>query len=154
MRCSPMLLLTVNNSVGDRKKHVNTEYLVKLFMNPPSVLSKTDRYVIETIQTESCLLEIDMFAKDYNIPKKNVEHILSIDAYGGLKLPVTEIQVLNFLNGGDKEKLEITRKIFAPQIQALEQFKPILEHAWRMGADPSRIRFGGGVALALIFIIA
>lgn len=152
MRYNPMLLLTVNNSVGDRKKHVNTEYLVNLFMNPPSVLSKTDRYVIETIQTEACSQEIDMFVKDYNIPKKNVEHILSIDAYArGLKMPDAEVQVLNFLNGGDKEKLEIARKNFAPQIQALERFKPILEHAWSMGVDPSGIKFGGGTALALYY---
>ncbi|WP_233707398.1 hypothetical protein [Helicobacter bizzozeronii] len=69
---------TINNSIGDIKNHITLEQLVDLFLNPPTMPSLIERYVIDTIQTEASAQEIDFFAKSFNIPSQSVEHILSM----------------------------------------------------------------------------
>ncbi|GAA8410522.1 hypothetical protein E5L20_05985 [Helicobacter pylori] len=82
MSFAPMLLATINNSIGNKDKHVNLEYLIGLFMDKKTTnLSNTDKYIIGTIQTEALEQEIEWFSQDYHIPMENILHVLSINPY-------------------------------------------------------------------------
>ncbi len=64
---SPMLLLTVNNSIGDKNKHFTVEELVKLFDKKQKDFTNRDKYGIEVIQTKADAFEIDDFIKEHKI---------------------------------------------------------------------------------------
>ncbi|BCD69823.1 hypothetical protein SNTW_04680 [Helicobacter suis] len=82
MSFAPMLLATINNSIGNKDKHVSLEYLIGLFMDKKTTnLSNTDKYIIGTIQTEALEQEIEWFSQDYHIPMENILHVLSINPY-------------------------------------------------------------------------
>ena len=77
---SPILLSTINNSIGNKKNHITVQDLCNLF-NGKKVFNDLDKYVIDTIQTEATEDELANFKKSYHIPSKNIEYILSINPY-------------------------------------------------------------------------
>ncbi|GAA8169883.1 hypothetical protein NP0156_06960 [Helicobacter pylori] len=82
MPFSPMLLATINNSIGNKNNHVSLEYLIDLFMKKKTTdLSNIDKYIIGTIQQEALDREIEWFSQDYHIPMENIQHVLSINPY-------------------------------------------------------------------------
>jgi hypothetical protein len=76
----PMLLLTVNNSIGNKKKHFTIEALCQLF-NKNKDFSNVEKYALDTIKTEATQDEISWFSKDYHIPLSKVKYVLSINLY-------------------------------------------------------------------------
>jgi len=76
----PMLLLTVNNSIGNKKNHLTVEALCQLF-NKNSNYSNVEKYALDTIKTEATEEEISWFSKDYHIPLSTLKHVLSTDLY-------------------------------------------------------------------------
>ncbi len=76
----PMLLLTVNNSIGNKKNHFTIEALCQLF-NKNSNYSNVEKYALDTIKTEATEEEISWFSKDYHIPLSTLKHVLSTDLY-------------------------------------------------------------------------
>ncbi|WQW64668.1 hypothetical protein KVL31_05120 [Helicobacter pylori] len=82
MPFAPMLLATINNSIGNKNNHVKLEYLIELFMKKKTTnLSDIDKYIIGTIQQEALKQEIEWFSQDYHIPMENIQHVLSISPY-------------------------------------------------------------------------
>ena len=73
----PMLVGTVNNSIGNEKNHFTANSLRELFFKKGNFTS-LDRYAIDIIQTEATKSEIDCFAKAYQISQKNISYILSM----------------------------------------------------------------------------
>ena len=65
---SPLLLSTINNSIGNKKNHFTVEDLYILF-NEKNTYSDLDKYVIDTIQTEATADELANF-------KKNLSHLI------------------------------------------------------------------------------
>ena len=53
----PMLLLTVNNSIGNKKKHLTVENLCQLF-NKEQNFSNAEKYALDTIKTEASPKEL------------------------------------------------------------------------------------------------
>lgn len=79
---TPMLLLTVNCSISDRSKHLDTQGLCELFMSVGErELSEVEKYIVETIQAEAQPQEIATFQTRYNIPQERVDKLLSFDPY-------------------------------------------------------------------------
>lgn len=76
----PMLLATVNNSIGDRNKHMKINELIKLF-DVQEELTNIQKYAIDMIQTEATDQEINFFVNKYNIFQEKLNHILSIKPY-------------------------------------------------------------------------
>ena len=76
----PMLLLTVNNSISNKKKHFTVEDLCQLF-NKEQKFSSVEKYVLDTIKTEASPEELSWFSKDYHIPLSKMKHVLSTDFY-------------------------------------------------------------------------
>ncbi len=76
----PMLLLTVNNSIGNKKKHFTVENLCQLF-NKEQDFSSVEKYALDTIKTEASLEELSWFSKDYHIPLSKIKHALSANFY-------------------------------------------------------------------------
>ncbi len=76
----PMLLLTVNNSISNKKKHFTVEDLCQLF-NKEQNFSSVEKYVLDTIKTEASPEELSWFSKDYHIPLSKMKHVLSTDFY-------------------------------------------------------------------------
>ncbi len=76
----PMLLLTVNNSISNKKKHFTVEDLCQLF-NKKQNFSSVEKYVLDTIKTEASPEELSWFSKDYHIPLSKMKHVLSTDFY-------------------------------------------------------------------------
>ena len=76
----PMLLLTVNNSIGNKKNHLTIESLCKLF-SKSSDLSNIEKYALDTIKTEATKEEISWFSQDYHIPLSKLKHVFSTDLY-------------------------------------------------------------------------
>jgi len=74
----PMLLLTVNNSISNKKKHFTVEDLCHLF-NKEQNFSSLEKYVLDTIKTEASPEELSWFSKDYHIPLSKIKHVLSTD---------------------------------------------------------------------------
>jgi len=77
---SPILLSTINNSIGNKKNHITVQDLCNLF-NGKEVLNELDKYVIDTIQTEATKEELNNFKKAYHITTKQLEYVLSINPY-------------------------------------------------------------------------
>lgn len=77
---SPILLSTINNSIGNKKNHITVQDLCNLF-HGKEVLSELDKYVIDTIQTEATEEELNNFKKTYHIPNKQIKYVLSINPY-------------------------------------------------------------------------
>ncbi len=71
---NPMLLSTVNNSIGNKKNHLTVKQLCDLFKKNTSY-TELEKYAIDTIQTESNKIEIENFSK------KHINHVLSINPY-------------------------------------------------------------------------
>ncbi len=76
----PMLLSTVNNSIGNKKNHITVEKLSKLFMSKEA-LSDLDKYIIDTIQSEASKEEIANFKNKFKIPTENINYVLSLNPY-------------------------------------------------------------------------
>ena len=76
----PMLLLTVNNSIGNKKKHFTIEALCQLF-NKNKHFSNLEKYALDTIKTEATQEELSWFSKDYHIPLSKMKHVLSANFY-------------------------------------------------------------------------
>ena len=76
----PMLLLTVNNSIGNKKKHFTVENLCQLF-NKEQGFSSVEKYALDTIKTEASPEELSWFSKDYHIPLSKMKHVLSTNFY-------------------------------------------------------------------------
>ena len=75
-----MLLLTVNNSIGNKKNHLTVQSLYQLF-NKNSNFSNVEKYALDTIKTEATQEEILWFSQDYNIPLSKLKHVLSTNLY-------------------------------------------------------------------------
>ena len=75
--CKSMLLLTVNNSIGNPSLHLDTTDLIKLFDKNSKGYTNIDKYAIDTIQMESTKYEFNDFIKDYNIPNNKASYLLS-----------------------------------------------------------------------------
>ncbi|GAA7537494.1 hypothetical protein JP0015_15490 [Helicobacter pylori] len=59
---------------------------------------------------------------------------------------------MSFLSIPINEKsLSSIKNNFVAQIQALEQFYPIIKSALNLGLNPSSIKFGGGTALSMYY---
>lgn len=76
----PMLLLTVNNSIGNKKNHLTIDALCQLFTKK-SDFSNLEKYALDTIKTEATEQEIAWFSQDYHIPLTTLKHVLSTDLY-------------------------------------------------------------------------
>lgn len=77
---SPLLLSTINNSIGSKKNHITVQDLCNLF-NGKKVLNDLDKYIIDTIQTEATENELANFKKIYHIPSEKIKYVLSINPY-------------------------------------------------------------------------
>ena len=77
---SPLLLSTINNSIGNKKNHFTVEDLCVLF-NEKSTYTDLDKYVIDTIQTEATKDELENFKNTYHIPSNKIKYVLSINPY-------------------------------------------------------------------------
>lgn len=77
----PMLLLTVNNSIGNKSKHFTIDSLVKLFNKKLDEYSNLDKYAVDTIQSEASKIELDNFIKKFNISIDKVKYVLSVNPY-------------------------------------------------------------------------
>jgi len=75
-----MLLLTVNNSIGNKKNHLTIESLCQLF-SKSSNFSNVEKYALDTIKTEATPQELSWFSNDYHIPLSKLKHVLSTDLY-------------------------------------------------------------------------
>ncbi len=51
----------------------------------------------------------------------------------------------------NKSKIDFIKENYSYQIQALEQFYPVIKSAISQGVLPYGIRFGGGTALAMYY---
>ena len=76
----PMLLLTVNNSIGNKEDHLTIKSLCQLF-SKNSGFSNVEKYALDTIKTEATEEEISWFSQDYHIPLSKLKHVLSTDLY-------------------------------------------------------------------------
>lgn len=76
----PMLLLTVNNSIGNKKKHFTVEDLCQLF-NKKQNFSNAEKYALDIIKTEASPEELSWFSKDYHISLSKIKHVLSANFY-------------------------------------------------------------------------
>ena len=72
----PMLLLTVNNSIGNKKKHFTIDNLCQLFTKEQNFTS-VEKYALDTIKTEASTEELSWFSKHYHIPLSKIKHVLS-----------------------------------------------------------------------------
>ena len=77
---SPILLSTINNSIGNKKNHITVQDLCNL-LNGKEVLNDLDKYVIDTIQTEATKDELENFKNTYHIPSNKIKYVLSINPY-------------------------------------------------------------------------
>ena len=77
----PMLLLTINNSIGNKSKHFTSDKLVELFDKKYNEYSTLDKYAIDTIQTEASDIELNNFIKKFNISADKVKYVLSVNLY-------------------------------------------------------------------------
>lgn len=78
---SPMLLITVNNSIGDISNHYTLKKLIDLFNKNTTSYDDLDKYAIETIQTEATKQEIDYFQKKYKIHSEKILSLLADNPY-------------------------------------------------------------------------
>ena len=71
----PSLLASINVSIGNESKHLNTEKLISLFNKKVGDYNITDKYAVEMIQTEVSKKSIIAFMKKYNIPKTTGKYV-------------------------------------------------------------------------------
>ena len=81
MKNTPMLLATVNNSIGNKKNHLSLTSLCSLFDLKKSEYTNIEKYAIDTIQNEASKEEILSFKKKYNVSQEEINHILSASPY-------------------------------------------------------------------------
>lgn len=74
----PMLLLSVNSSIGDTKTHLTEGDLVQLFYKKK--YSPIEEYAIGVIQTEASQEEINYFKEKHNIPQEVIDNVLSANS--------------------------------------------------------------------------
>ena len=79
-RFNPMLLLTVNNSIGDKKKHFTVDDIIRIF-HKRGHFTMMQNYAVKTIQTEATKEEIEQFTQEYSIPNEDVDTLLSAPTY-------------------------------------------------------------------------
>ena len=77
----PMLLLTVNNSIGNKSKHFTVNSLIQLFNKKLEEYTNLDKYAVDTIQTEASKTEFNNFIKKFNISSDKVNYVLSVNPY-------------------------------------------------------------------------
>tara|TARA_B110000046_G_C12654849_1_gene258128 strand:+ start:243 stop:503 length:261 start_codon:yes stop_codon:yes gene_type:complete len=77
----PMLLLTINNSIGDPSLHLNIEDLVSVFNKKPNNYTNIEKYAIDMIQTESTKDEFNNFINMYQIESEKASLVLSYNPY-------------------------------------------------------------------------
>jgi len=77
----PMLLLTVNNSIGNKSKHFTINTLIQLFSKKVEEYSNLEKYAVDTIQTEASKDELNYFIKNFNISTDKVKYVLSVNPY-------------------------------------------------------------------------
>ena len=75
---SPLLLSTINNSIGNKKNHFTVEDLCILF-NEKNTYSDLDKYVIDTIQTEATEDELATLIITSHIPSVILDYFLYIN---------------------------------------------------------------------------
>lgn len=82
---NPPLLITINCSIGNEKRHLSIDGLCDLLLNikeKENHLSQIERYAISIMQEEALPQEIEWFERDYpHIPKENIDYALSIKPY-------------------------------------------------------------------------
>jgi len=69
----PMLVGTVNNSIGNEKNHFTAKSLKELFFKKGN-FTPLDRYAIDIIQTEAVREEIICFFEKFNIKKEDIKN--------------------------------------------------------------------------------
>lgn len=72
-----MLLLTVNNSIGNKNNHFTVEELINLFDKKQKDFTNREKYSVDVIQTEADAFEINNFVEKHKISKEKVDYILS-----------------------------------------------------------------------------
>lgn len=77
----PMLLSTVNNSIGDKNLHFTVDKLLELFNKKCSEFTELEKYAVDTIQTEATSYEINSFKSYFHINSKNIDYLLSCQPY-------------------------------------------------------------------------
>ena len=75
-----MLLLTVNNSIGNKKNHLSIYELCQLLKKKHN-FSNIEKYALDIIKTEASPEEIASFSKNYHIPISEIKHVLSSNFY-------------------------------------------------------------------------
>ena len=78
---TPMLLSTVNNSIGDKNLHFTVDKLLELFNKKCSEFTELEKYAVDTIQTEATIYEINSFKNYCHIKSKNIDYLLSCQPY-------------------------------------------------------------------------
>jgi len=78
---APMLLSTVNNSIGDKNSHFTVDKLLDLFNKECNKFTELEKYAVDTIQTEATSYELDSFKNYYHIKSKNIDYLLSCQPY-------------------------------------------------------------------------
>lgn len=80
----PMLLLTINCSISNKKNHLKLDELLDLinhFDSKKAKLSPIQKYAIGIMKTEADSNEIEKFIQDYHIAKKDMDSVLSFEPY-------------------------------------------------------------------------
>lgn len=84
-KSNPMLLLTINCSIGNKRNHLSIKRLCDLFLHikeKKNSLTNLEKYAITTMQEEAKPQEIELFKQEYpHIPKENIDYALSINPY-------------------------------------------------------------------------
>ena len=78
---TPMLLSTVNNSIGDKNLHFTVDKLLEFFNKKCSEFTELEKYAVDTIQTEATTYEINSFKNYFHINSKNIDYLLSCQPY-------------------------------------------------------------------------
>jgi hypothetical protein len=77
----PMLLATINNSIGSKDKHFSINDLLQLFKKKDSHFTPSEKYMICAIQEEADEYEISSFKNKFHISQQMVDHVLSATPY-------------------------------------------------------------------------
>ena len=78
---TPMLLSTINNSIGDKNSHFTVDKLLELFNKKCNEFTELEKYAVDTIQTEVTSYELDSFKKYFHINSKSIDYLLSCQPY-------------------------------------------------------------------------
>ena len=77
------ILLDINCSIGNEKKHLTIEQVVKLFDKKVEEFDVFDKYAIDILRTESSKESIDAFVKEHNISNEKLEYIMNVEIIYG-----------------------------------------------------------------------